>query len=114
MGRVEESRVAGADRLQPGEGRPAAASPNAPDSGQRHGEYANYFQVGFNTAEFVLDFGQYYPESQEPRIHTRIVTGPAYAQELLRVLQKSIDEFRQTFGPTPGDRNAHSREEEVS
>ncbi len=41
-------------------------------------------------------------------LHTRIVTGPAYAQE-----QKSIDEFRQTFGPTPGDRNAHSNEEEV-
>jgi hypothetical protein len=114
MGRVEEPHAAGADRPRPGEWRSAATSPNATDSGQRHGEYANYFQVGFNTAEFVLDFGQYYPESLEPRIHTRIVTGPAYAQELLRILQKSIDEFRQAFGPTLGDRNAHVREEEVS
>jgi hypothetical protein len=60
--------------------------------------YANFFQVGNNAAEFVLDFGQSYSEAEEGRLHTRIVTGPPYAKALLRLLQESIDRHEQTYG----------------
>lgn len=38
--------------------------------------YANYFEIGHNAAEFVLDFGQAYSPAKERRLHTRIVTSP--------------------------------------
>lgn len=65
------------------------------------GRYANNFQVGHNAFEFLLDFGQFYPENTEARFHTRIVTGPAYAKVLSETLQGSIDQYEQTFGVIP-------------
>ena len=70
---------------------------------QLEGRYANYFQVGHNAFEFVLDFGQFYPENTEARFHTRIVTGPAYAKVLSETLRGSIDQYEQTFGVIPKD-----------
>jgi hypothetical protein len=63
------------------------------------GRYANYFEVGHNALEFVLDFGQKYCDGLEERIHSRIVTGPSYAKEFLRVLEKSISRYEEAFGP---------------
>lgn len=60
--------------------------------------YANYFQVGQNAAEFILDCGQVYSEAEEGQVHTRIVTGPPYAKALLRLLQESIDHHEQIYG----------------
>jgi hypothetical protein len=54
------------------------------------GRYANYFKVGQNAFEFILDFGQFYSEDQEANLHTRIVMSPYYAKELLNLLQASI------------------------
>jgi hypothetical protein len=51
------------------------------------GQYANYFKIGYNAYEFVIDFGQYYSESEDAHIQTRIVTSPAYAKALLNTLQ---------------------------
>jgi hypothetical protein len=68
----------------------------------RHeGRYANYFAVGYNEYEFVIDFGQSYfdndaPES--PELCTRIITGPAYAKAFLKMLQDSIATFETTYG----------------
>jgi hypothetical protein len=64
----------------------------------REGKYANYFVIGHNAFEFVLDFGQKYSSGVEERIHTRIVTGPSYAKELLRVLEQSIAQYERSFG----------------
>jgi len=67
-----------------------------PTSGSNDGErstegrYANVFHVGHNVAEFVIDFGQYFPEGGAQQIHTRIVMSPLYARELLRVLSEAI------------------------
>ena len=61
------------------------------------GRYANYFKVGHNAFEFVLDFGQLYLESKEPRLYTRIVTSPAYAKALLETLRESIVLYERTF-----------------
>jgi hypothetical protein len=62
------------------------------------GRYANYFEVGHNAFEVLLDFGQYYAESDQARIHTRIVTGPTYAKALLRTLEQSLQRYERTFG----------------
>jgi hypothetical protein len=62
------------------------------------GQYANYFKVGHNDVEFVLDFGQFYPDDENAHIHTRIITNPGYAKVLLELLQGSINQYEQTFG----------------
>ena len=51
-----------------------------PQDGKKpEGRYANYFKIGHNAFEFVLDFGQLYPENGQEQIHTRIITSPIYA-----------------------------------
>ena len=62
------------------------------------GRYANYFKVGHNAFEFVLDFGQYYPEIEEAELYTRIITSPQYAKELLSTLQESIERHENSYG----------------
>ncbi len=68
------------------------------DSGRLEGRYANVFKVGHNAFEFLLDFGQFYPETGAPQLHTRIVTAPTYAKALLETLRESIEQYEQTFG----------------
>lgn len=62
------------------------------------GSYANYFEVGHNALEFLLDFGQFYPENDRARVHTRIIMSPTYAKALLCTLDESILRYEQTFG----------------
>ncbi len=63
------------------------------------GKYANYFQVGQNAFEFLVDFGQFYSDGRREHFHTRIVTSPLYAKELLRVLHEAIEQHEKSFGP---------------
>lgn len=72
-------------------------NPVAPPAGR----YANYFAVGYNAVEFVLDCGQHYADSAQPRVHTRIITNPIYAQALLAALGKSLSEYERRFGRIP-------------
>jgi Protein of unknown function (DUF3467) len=74
----------------------------ADDIGDTEGHYANYFKVGHNAFEFLLDFGQFYPESQRASFHTRIITSPIYAKALFEILRVSIDGYEQTFGAIQG------------
>src|SRR5262249_19169334 len=69
--------------------------------GQPEGRYANYFKIGHNASEFLLDFGQFYPGSTEAQCHTRIITSPIYANALLVTLRESIERYEQTFGAIP-------------
>ena len=62
------------------------------------GRYANYFKVGYNTFEFVLDFGQFYAENSEAKLFTRIIINPISAKNLIEVLQKSIEQYEQIHG----------------
>ena len=62
------------------------------------GRYANYFSVGHNSVEFVLDIGQFYAENNEARIHTRIITSPTYAKSLLETLRVSVETYEQEYG----------------
>jgi hypothetical protein len=71
------------------------------DTGKLEGRYANYFKVGHNAFEFVIDFCQFYPESEEAELRTRIITNPNYAKALLKTLRESIEQYEQNFGVIP-------------
>jgi hypothetical protein len=70
---------------------------------QPHGQYANYFKVGHNAVEFVIDLGQCYEDSPAAQLNTRIITGPIYARALRDLLAKSIEEFERQHGPITED-----------
>jgi len=71
------------------------------DAGKLEGRYANYFKVGHNAFEFVLDAGQFYPEGEEAELCARIITPPIYAKALLKTLRESIEQYEQNFGVIP-------------
>lgn len=75
---------------------PAHQTPR--DSRKLEGRYSNYFKVGHNAFEFVVDFGQFYPENGDPQLHTRIITSPIYVKSLLETLQQSIEGYEEKFG----------------
>ena len=62
------------------------------------GLYANYFEVGHTALEFVMDFGQRYDGKDAASCHTRIVMSPLYAEELLRTLSTSLEQYHERFG----------------
>lgn len=62
------------------------------------GRYSNFFKVGHNAFEFVLVFGQFYPENGNAQLHTRIITNPIYVKIFLKALQESIARYEKTFG----------------
>jgi hypothetical protein len=76
-------------------------SEDQPDSGSLEGRYANYFKVGHNAFEFLLDFGQYYRETQRAQLYVRVITAPVYAKALMKTLEESIEQYEQTFGTIP-------------
>ena len=65
------------------------------------GRYANHFQVGYNAFEFLLEFGQSYLEDKQAQLHTRIVTTPVYAKDLLTILQGAIARYEASVGSIP-------------
>jgi hypothetical protein len=67
--------------------------------GKIEGRYANYFNVGHNALEFVLDFGQHYSENEEAELCTRIITSPAYAKIFMELLLESITKYEMEWGP---------------
>ena len=62
------------------------------------GQYANCFRIGQNEFEFVIDFGQSYAENGKECFHTRVICNPYYANVLLTLLQRSVEEYEETFG----------------
>ena len=61
------------------------------------GRCANYFKVGHNAFEFILDFAQYYPESEETEVCARIIISPGCAKELFIILGESIEQYVENF-----------------
>jgi hypothetical protein len=61
--------------------------------------YANFFQVGHNAYEFLLEFGQ-----QDSEIHTRIYLSPQHAQMLSELLNAALREHSLlTHAPSKGE-----------
>jgi hypothetical protein len=61
------------------------------------GRYANYFEVGYNAFEFLLDCGQRYSDSEGEHVHTRIVTPAVYMKLLLETLQESVAQYERQW-----------------
>jgi hypothetical protein len=72
------------------------------NSNSIEGKYANYFQIGQNAIEFILEFGQLYSDETLPLLHTRIVTSPSYARDLLILLKEALAEHESQYGPGSG------------
>jgi hypothetical protein len=70
--------------------------------GEPEGRYANYFKVGHNAFEFLLDFAQLSAERQGVRLHTRIITNPMSVKAFFETLQESINQYERTFGIIQG------------
>jgi hypothetical protein len=74
------------------------------EKGKVNGRYANFFKVGYNAYEFIMDFCRYYPENdgcselEKAELCERIITSPVYAKVLMNILLKSIKEYEDTFG----------------
>lgn len=62
-------------------------------------KYANYFEIGYNAFEVLIDFGQMYADGSDKQVHTRVVTSPPYAKELLRLLAETMRQYEAGFGP---------------
>ncbi len=65
--------------------------------------YVNYFEMGQNPFEFLIDFGQYHPGADDGEgataIHTRIAMAPPYAKLLSDILVQSIRTHEFEHGP---------------
>jgi len=66
----------------------------------REGRYANHFHIGYNAFEMILQFGQFYEGNTQPVMHTTIITSPAYAENLLHLLNSSLAQYKERFGET--------------
>lgn len=62
------------------------------------GLYTNYFKIGYNAFEFVLDFGQFFPEKEEVVFFSRVITNPKTAKNLAQVLHVSIAQYEKIYG----------------
>ena len=74
--------------------RPTSKSVSA-----KEGRYANFFQIGHNEFEFVIEFGQ-----QDLGIHTRIYASPQSARVLRDLLVETLYQHELEFkGKGSGD-----------
>lgn len=64
--------------------------------------YTNYFEVGYNSAEVIVDCGCFYAGEGGPTIHTRIATTPTYAKALLETLLDALNAYERAFGVIRG------------
>jgi len=62
------------------------------------GRYVNYFKIGYNAFELIIDCGQCYADDKEPQLHTRIITSPAYGKVLFEILRNSLEQYDKTYG----------------
>jgi Protein of unknown function (DUF3467) len=60
--------------------------------------YVNYFEVGHNALEFIVDLGQYHPEQIAVQLQMRVVTAPVYAKLLSRMLTEAIERHEREHG----------------
>lgn len=74
-------------------------SENTKEYARLESRYANYFKVGHNAFEFVMEFGQFYDDGEDREtIHSRIVTSPTYAKHLLQTLSHAIGQYETDYG----------------
>jgi hypothetical protein len=70
-------------------------SKSASRSNKDPARYANFFQIGHNAFEVLIEFGQ------QESIHTRIYLSPQHAQILSNLLLETLQQHKQLFGGAP-------------
>ena len=65
---------------------------------EHEGRYSNYFKIGFNSYEFIVDFGQRYTGGGVELQQSRIITSPVYAKALSALLNESLAAYERTYG----------------
>jgi hypothetical protein len=60
--------------------------------------YANYFEVGHNAFEFLIDFGQIDPQSGAIRINSRLAVGPTHAKLFARLIGGAVTQYETQYG----------------
>ncbi len=68
---------------------------------EREGRYANFFNIGHNAFEVILEFGQFFEGNKQPHMHTRILMSPVYARTFQNLLRESLLKYEQVFGKIP-------------
>ena len=63
--------------------------------------YANYFEIGHNAFEFLLDAGQVEPQSGQVQLLSRIAISPVHAKLLAQLLAQAVDQFERTHHEIP-------------
>jgi hypothetical protein len=56
--------------------------------------YTNYLQAAASAREIVIEFGMYHNGEETPRIHTSLITHPAYLEEFLKVMMEALNDYR--------------------
>lgn len=68
--------------------------------------YVNYFEIGHNPFEFLIELGQFRPGGKDEAgsvvIHTRIATTPSYAKMLSTLLNRAVVEHEAAHGEIVG------------
>jgi hypothetical protein len=80
---------------------PSGSDARRRDEGEA-ARYANWFTVGQNAFEFVLEFGQQYDGRDGVLVHTRIATSPGYAKSLARLLADALTAYEHAHGVIQG------------
>jgi hypothetical protein len=62
--------------------------------------YSNQLEVGFNSVEFLLRFGQAREGDHETPV-LEIVTAPAFARAFSLTLVEALNSYEARFGPIP-------------
>lgn len=62
------------------------------------GIYSNLVLTAHTNAEFILDFARMLPGLKKAKILSRIIMTPQSAKSLLKVLERTVAKFEETFG----------------
>lgn len=79
-----------------------ANTKSASKSRKDQARYTNFFQIGHNAFEFLLEFGQ------QENIHTRVYLSPQHAQILSDLLLDTLQQHKELFNkPQSGREKPH-------
>ncbi|MCA8204154.1 DUF3467 domain-containing protein [Burkholderia sp. AU33545] len=63
--------------------------------------YANYFEVGHNAFEFLIDAGQVEPQTGNVQLMSRVAVSPVHAKLLAQLLASAIAQFEAAHHAIP-------------
>lgn len=88
--------------------------PQGPARKPKVGRYANVFRVGFNAFEMVMEFGERFSDDDDALMHTRIITNPALANDLVRSLNDALTKYARAYSLEPPDKETGAKDEHGS